>query len=78
MGAEIFEEAEGLLAVADFVAEIVGDAAEGVDVAEILAEIAREEKGNDGEVFVMGLRELARLILRGGEVFGGRAGHVDS
>ena len=39
--------------VADFVAQVVGDAAVGVDVEEMLAQAAREEPASHGEVFVV-------------------------
>lgn len=64
----------GVLAVGDFIGEVVGNAAEGVDVAEILAEVLGEEEGDDGEVFVMGMREAAGVRRRRPFVRGGREG----
>ena len=66
------------VAVARFVAQIVGDSAEGVDVAEILPQISREQEGDDREILVMPPRELTRLHFclshRGGRF----AGHLKS
>jgi hypothetical protein len=39
--------------VADFVAEVVGPAAEGVDVVEILVEVFRQQEADDVEVLVV-------------------------
>src|SRR5439155_9067992 len=64
LGAELIEILERLLDVVNLIAQIIGDATEGVDVAEILSQPLRQEQGNDGEVFVMRLRQLARERLR--------------
>jgi len=82
----LVEQGEGCGGVADFVAEIVGDAAVGVDVEEILAEVFREEPGGYGEIFVVGACKVAavglglfqrRCGLRDG-VGGGEAGPAES
>ena len=62
--AEIGEEAKGFVPIAGFVAEIVGDTAKSVDVAEILAKFPGQQEGDDREVFVMGLGQLSGLDLR--------------
>src|ERR1700691_1436793 len=49
--------------VAYFVAQIVGDAAIGVDVEEILAEVFGEEPSGDGKIFVVGAGEAAAVFL---------------
>jgi len=59
LGAELIEIFERLLGVMNFIAQIIGDTAEGVDVAEILSQPLRQEQRDDGEVFVMRLRQLA-------------------
>jgi len=75
--AEIGQKTEGFGAVAGFVAEIVGDSAEGVDVAEILAQMAGKQERNNREVFVVRLGQAARLTLRVGQVASGCGRHVD-
>jgi len=77
LGAEIGKEAEGFVAVAGFVAEIIRDAAKCVYVAEILAEAAGQQERDDREIFVMGLGELSGLNLRAGQVVNSGPGHVD-
>jgi len=57
LSTKIGEIAEGFILVGYFVAEVVGDAAEGVDVAEVLTEMPGEQDGDDGEVFVVGVCE---------------------
>jgi hypothetical protein len=75
--AKIREETEGFVAVAGFVAEIVGYAAEGVDIAEILPEMFWEEERDNGEGFVMVVGEEAGLKLRLLGVGNGGPGHLD-
>jgi len=77
LGAELLEELEGFGAVGDFVAEVIGDAAEGVDVAEILAEVLGEEDGDDAEVFIVGVGEGAGVGFGGGEIGDGFEGGAE-
>jgi hypothetical protein len=49
----LFEQGQGLIAIADFVAEIVGDAAVGVDGVEVRAQSFGQKPGGDVEVFVV-------------------------
>ena len=49
----LVEQRERGTRVSDFIAQVVGDAAVGVDVQEILAQFFRQEPGGDGEVFVV-------------------------
>ena len=56
---EQFERGGG---VADFVAQIVGDAAVGVDVEEMLAQAAGKKPAGDGEVFVVGAGEAGAVF----------------
>ena len=80
-GAPGGEQARGGGGVGYFVAEVVGDAAEGVDALEVGAERGGKEEGGDVEVFVVGGGEgLApglgfgeRGACGGREVEGGRA-----
>jgi hypothetical protein len=59
----LIEEGEGSGSVADFVAEIVGDAAIRVEVEEMLAEAAGEKPAGDGEIFVVGAGEASAVFL---------------
>ena len=63
----LIEEFEGGGGVSDFVAEIVRDAAVGVDVEEMLAQAAGQEPASDGEVLVMRAREAGTVFTRSGE-----------
>ena len=62
-GVELFtpevEQGEGLFGIADLVAEVIGNAAVGVDGVEVGAEAAGEEPGGDVEILVMGIGETA-------------------
>src|SRR6266404_6612794 len=55
---------EGALRVRNFVTEIVGPAAIGVDVVKMLVQLFREKPGNYIKVFVMVRGEPARVGLR--------------
>jgi hypothetical protein len=58
----LVEESKRCRRVADFITEIIGDAAISVNVQEVLAELFREEPGGDGKIFVMRSRELAAVV----------------
>jgi hypothetical protein len=47
--------------VADFVAEVVGDAAIGVNVEEMLSQVSRKKPAGDGEVFVVRAGEVGAV-----------------
>src|SRR6202035_466105 len=49
----LLKQFEGGSAVADFVAQIVGDAAVGVDIEKMLTKPARKEPACDGKIFVV-------------------------
>src|SRR5579859_6264917 len=68
------EKFEGAIRVGNFVAEVVGPAAVGVDVVEMLVEFFGEEPGDDVEIFVVVRGEPTGVLLRGG---GGAAGGRD-
>ncbi len=77
------EEFDGAIAVGNFVAEIVGPAAVGVDVIEMLVELLGEEPGDDVEIFVVMRGEPTGVFLGvvdraagGGDVFGGESEFV--
>jgi hypothetical protein len=53
-GLPLIEEFEGCSGIADFVAEIVRNAAVSVNVEEMLAQVAWQEPRGDREVFVVG------------------------
>jgi hypothetical protein len=63
----LIEEFERCGGVADFVAEIVRDAAVGVYVEEMLAQAAREKPGGDGEIFVVRAGEMSAVGAGFGE-----------
>ena len=58
----LVEEFEGGGGVADFVAEVVGDAAVGVDVEEMLAQAAGKKPAGDGEILVVGAGEAGAVF----------------
>ena len=60
----LIKEFEGGGGVSDFVAEIVRDAAVGVDVEEMLAQAAGQEPASDGEILVMRAREAGTVFTR--------------
>jgi hypothetical protein len=70
------------VAVGDLVAEVVGDAAEGVDALKVGADAFGKKEGGDVEVLVVRGGEMAwhqarassRWAIVGGQVLGGRAG----
>src|SRR5467141_3956439 len=75
--AEQFERARR---AGDFVAEIVGPAAIGIYVVEMLMEVLWQQPGHDVEIFVVMGGEPAGVFLRGcGRAAGirGMAGDVD-
>ena len=57
------EQAQALGAVADLVAQIVGPAAEGVDVVEILMQPLGQQEADDVEILVMMRGQPARVLL---------------
>ena len=63
----LIEEFERGRGVADFVAQIVGDAAVGVDVEEMLAQAAGKEPTGDGEIFVVGAGQAGAVFAGLGE-----------
>ena len=71
------EQVEGVLAAAGFVAEVVGPAAPGVDREKVPAQAAGQQRGGDGEVFVVVSGESGAVGDGGGGVVGeGRTGSV--
>ena len=70
-GLPFVEQCQRRGGVADFVAEIVGDAAVGVDVEEILTQMFGQEPGGNGKVFVVRAGELAAVFVGLGERGGG-------
>jgi hypothetical protein len=70
------EEFEGAIRVGDFIAEIIGPAAIGVDVVEMLVEFFGKEPGDNVEIFVVMGGKPARVFLRGfnGAAWGRNAG----
>ena len=50
-------------AVAQFIGHVVCDSTEGVNVAEILAKLARQQERDDGEVLVMSAGQLPGIAL---------------
>ena len=63
----LVEQRQGASGIADFVAKIVGDAAIGIDVQEILTKLLGEEPGGNGKVFVMRAGELGAVFVGGRE-----------
>ena len=59
------EQFERACRVGDFVAEIVGPAAIGVYVVEMLMEVLRQQPGHNVEIFVVMRGEPAGVFLRG-------------
>ena len=51
------QQGQALLAVADLVGQIVGPAAVGVDVRDVLPQAARQETAGDGEIFIVPHRQ---------------------
>ncbi len=49
----LIEQGERCRGIADFITEIVGDSAIGVNVQEVLTQLLGQKPGRDGEVFVM-------------------------
>ena len=74
LAAELRREVRGLAAVAQLIAQVVGDAAEGVNVAEILPQMPRQEGGDDREVLVMAMGEAPRCRLGQPQIALGRQG----
>jgi hypothetical protein len=75
--AKVGQEEEGFVAVAGFITQIIGDAAKGIDVAEVLPEMPGKQQGNNREVFVMIGDQLPGLKLRRLGIGSGGAGHLD-
>ena len=55
------EQAQALGGIADLVAQIVGPAAEGVDVVEILVQALGQQEADDVEIFVVVGGQPARV-----------------
>src|ERR1700730_9772728 len=66
-GFPLVEQSQRGPSVSDFVTQIIGDAAVGVDIAEVLAQAARKKPGGDGKILVMAARQTAAVFagLRG-------------
>ena len=79
-GFPFVEQEKRSLSVAGFVSEVVGDAAVGINVVEMLAQALGKKPGGDGEIFVMrageafavGVGVRLRGSLRGDGVFRGK------
>ncbi len=82
------QQAQAFLAVTNFVAQIVGPTAEGVDVIEVLVQPLGQQKADYVEVFVMMRGQPAGILLGGSfavgiaqrlrrvdVLFGGEQGH---
>ena len=70
LATELVEIVQRLVGVVNFIAQVSGDATEGVDVAEILAEAGGEEQRDDREILVMRVRQCAGerfRVVGGGE-----------
>src|SRR5260370_9051396 len=72
-GFPLVEQSQRVASVSDFVTQIIGDAAVGVDIAEVLAQAARKKPGGDGKILVMAARQTAAVFagLRGRRCAGG-------
>ena len=55
------EPAEAPLRVADLVAQVVGPAAEGVDIVKVLMQIARQQPAGEVKILVVSFRQPARI-----------------
>ncbi len=66
-GFPLVEQSQRVPSVSDFVTQIIGDAAVGVDIAEVLAQAARKKPGGDGKILVMAACQTAAVFagLRG-------------
>ena len=80
-GLPFIEQGQGGRGVADFVAQIVGDAAVGVDVEEILAQVFGQKPGGDGKILVVGAGQVAAVFVgffeRGSGCAGSRRRQAD-
>jgi len=61
-GFPLIEQCQRGPSVSDFVTQIIGDAAVGVDIAEVLAEAARKKPGGDGKILVMAAGQTAAVF----------------
>ncbi len=68
------QQAQALLLVADLIAQVVGPAAEGVHVIEILVQALGQQKADDVEVLVVMGGQPARVSFRVGDVVAGGHG----
>src|ERR1039457_5702043 len=64
-GAPPGQQAEALGAVANFIAQVVGPAAERIDVIEVLVQAFRQQEGDDVEILVVMRCEPARVFFGG-------------
>src|SRR5260370_23022419 len=78
----LVEQKERYLAIAGFITEVVGDAAIGIDIEEMLSQPLRQKPSCDRKIFIMRARQplTVRLCVphgrsqRGDRVFGSNAG----
>src|SRR5688500_15633802 len=66
LGLPPVEQRGGLVARYRLIREVIGPAAVGVNIAQVLMEAAREEPARDGEVFVVGRGQAAAVGARVG------------
>ena len=60
LGLPLVQQRQRLLLVADLVAQIVGDAAVGIDVVEVLVQMLGQKPRDDREIFVMRMASRAQ------------------
>jgi hypothetical protein len=68
-GVELFippvEQFQSALCIGNLVAQIIGPAAVGVEIIEVLVQFLRQEPTGDVEIFIVVGGEPARVLLRG-------------
>src|SRR5216683_3632281 len=60
----LVEQKERYLAIAGFITEVVGDAAIGIDIEEMLSQPLRQKPSCDRKIFVVGPGEAFAIRLR--------------
>jgi hypothetical protein len=63
-GFPLIEQEQRCVAITGFVSEIVGDAAVGIDVEEMLAQTFGQKPGGDGKVLVMRASQALAIGVR--------------
>jgi hypothetical protein len=62
------EQSQGLILIRDLVGGVIRGAAVGIHVAEILPQVAGQQKGYNREVLVVGMGQFSRGGLSGGYI----------